>query len=255
MAEGKPLDTTAPYGSWTTFKGFIGELKKKGAPPPRIDSSVLSGKAGSAQRDIKSALRFFSLTKGDELAVTQAFRVLIDAHGDKERWPMALGILLGSYDALTAALDLNTATQQQLEDALGQSGLEGREPKVKAARFYLSVNEEAGVKLSPHFKKTRPGAGGRSVGGGKTRNKKNGGLVSEETADQDSEQKRKLPERTTEIKPLPDSEFAVLLPDDMESADIVFAVEHLIGFLRLRKRWVDGVTLTKPTEKTTTAAS
>jgi hypothetical protein len=52
------------------------------------------------------------------------------------------------------------ATQQQLTDQFRAFGIEGETVR-KAIAFYLNAARQAEIPLSPRFKTTRPGAGGR----------------------------------------------------------------------------------------------
>ncbi|MCC7053018.1 MAG: hypothetical protein IT355_07090 [Gemmatimonadaceae bacterium] len=236
MVEEKAQEITAPYGSYSTFKTFFGDIKKKGAVPPQVDSSVLSSKAGTAQRDIKIALRFFGLVTGPALESTPAMRSLVEAH-DTEAWKGAVANLYQSYEPLLQNLQMSIATQQQLEQAMERGGLKGADPKTKAARFFLALCKDAGIPVSPHFKAVRPGAGGRKVGqrNGTKKAVKTPDISSTTPADMsDSDAAR---QGLQIIRPLPDSPFAVHMPAEMQEEDAAFALRHLIDYLRLRKKW------------------
>ncbi|HCT56295.1 MAG TPA: hypothetical protein DGD08_03690 [Gemmatimonas aurantiaca] len=231
---------TAPYMSWATFVGFIAELNKKGAPPPRVDASLLTTKAGSVQRQIRGALEFFGLTSGESFEVTEKMRSLIAAYGTPS-WSQQLGSLLMSYEPLLVGLDLSSATHKQLEEALGRSGLTGASPLDKASRFFLALAKEAGQPLSPHFKSLRPGAAGRKVGGGGK--PKNGRAKTTSAESMPTGGPTTPPPGTQQIRPLPDLDFVVHLPESITEDETLFAIDHLIGYLRLRRKWFSNVKL------------
>ena len=242
MATEQKAAISAPYMSWTTFTSFIGELNKKGSTPPRIDTSLLTSKAGNVQSQIRNALAFFGLTQGAAHDVTTRLRELVAAHGNKEKWQDALQVLLLSYAPITGELDAN-ATHQQLEEAMEKGGLKGSVPKQKGARFYLSLSNEAGVKVSPHFKALRRGAQGRKVGTPRARaarqkNSSNGEGAGNGTGSPSGNGTAFVPPAGTQvIKPLPDSDFTVCLPESMTEPEIFFILTHFMDFLKLRKGW------------------
>lgn len=244
MAQDDSATLTAPYLPWSTFTGFVSELKQKGAMPDRIDASLLTTKSGGVQAQLRGALRFLGLVTGSgaNLDVTQSLRDLVAASGTAE-WKQALQLLLkNAYGKISGEIDVTRATQKQLEEAFSKhGGVTGASPIEKAARFYLAMMKEAGETLSPHFKPLRSPGVRRPPNGKKRR------------ASSD-EQKSVAPTGTSPhgessdgrpegqlIKPLPDQEFSVFLPNSMTEEEVQFAIEHLLGYLKLRKQWFKGV--------------
>lgn len=166
MANDNNLQSAA-YVSFTSFENFVKGLKET-AVPPVIDGSILTNMSGSAASQIKTALRFLVLTQvtGDKDHVTQRLRDLVEAHGNDDEWKEQWRqIVAAVYDPITKELDLTKATTQQLRDALrAKSGAAGSIDR--AMRFYISALDAAGIKYSPHFKKSRsPANGGKATSG------------------------------------------------------------------------------------------
>lgn len=234
--EEKTTRPVVPYLPWITFTGFVGELAKKGTPPPQIDSSILASKSGTDARMLRQTLDFFGLTSGEGREVTELFRRLIASHGT-DAWAQEVKHLVTSYSTVIGILNLASATQRQLEDAMEGGGLKGAAPKDKAARFFIALAKEAGVPISPHFKQLRPGAAGRKVGGSKGNGKKlKGGAVDEQPPAQNASG-FVPPANTSIIKPLPDSDFTVCLPEAMTEEEMFFVLTHFMNYLKLRKGW------------------
>ncbi len=143
-----------PYMSWATFEGILDQLAAVGIPD-QIDRSVLASRSGGDQSQFLRAARAFGLIDAND-APTDRLRALV---GQAERRPAIYKQILQENYADVIALGTG-ATQQQLTDQFREFGIEGDTVR-KAIAFYLSAARQAEIPLSPRFKTTRPGAGGR----------------------------------------------------------------------------------------------
>lgn len=153
----KSTDTTdfqPPYMSWATFEGILDQLKATGLPDV-IDRSVLVGKSGGDQSQFLRACRSFGLIDTETDQPTERMRQLVYA---EDRGPLLGEILREAYAPVVA---LSTgATQAMLEEKFREYGIEGDTVR-KAIAFYLNAAKQTDIELSPRFKSTRPGQGGR----------------------------------------------------------------------------------------------
>lgn len=147
-------DFQPPYLSWSTFEGILDQLKATGIPD-KIDRSVLVGKSGGDQSQFLRACRVFGLMDEETEQPTERMRELVTA---EDRGPLLGEILRESYPNVVALG--NGATQQMLEEKFREFGIEGDTVR-KAIAFYLNAAKQTDIELSPRFKTTRPGAGGR----------------------------------------------------------------------------------------------
>jgi hypothetical protein len=165
-------DFQPPYLSWTTFEGILDQLKATGIPD-KIDRSVLVGKSGTDQSQFLRACLHFGLIEGDTEKPTDRMRTLVTA---EDRGALLGEILRENYPNVVALG--NGATQSMLEDKFREFGIEGDTVR-KAIAFYLNAAKQTDIELSPRFKSTRPGAGGRRKR--TTRSKNNGAGKGEES--------------------------------------------------------------------------
>lgn len=146
-----------PYMSWATFESIIDGLAALGMPD-QVDRSVMGSRSGGDQSQFLRAARHFGLIDADGRP-TDRLRVYA---AQPERRPEMLREILNERYADVIALGTG-ATQQQLIDQFRAFGIEGDTVR-KAIAFYLSAARQAEIPLSPRFKSTRPGAGGRKAG-------------------------------------------------------------------------------------------
>ncbi|MET0306031.1 MAG: hypothetical protein ABW196_07365 [Solirubrobacterales bacterium] len=164
-------DFQPPYLSWSTFEGILDQLKATGLPD-KIDRSVLVGKSGGDQSQFLRACRVFGLMEEETEQPTERMRELVTA---EDRGSLLGQILRESYPTIVALG--NGATQAMLEEKFREFGIEGDTVR-KAIAFYLSAAKQTDIELSPRFKSTRPGAGGRRK---RTNRKGNNGGKPEDT--------------------------------------------------------------------------
>lgn len=153
MANGKESDNrTVPYLPYSTFKNYLGRFTVDSVPP-RIDRSVMAQMSGADQSAVRTALRFFGMVDPEQNdAVTERFRQMVSVQST-DHWGSTLSpVVEVAYRDIVKGLD-KTATPQQLEECFrDRAGVQGSVLD-KAIRFYLSIAEEAGIELSPLFKK------------------------------------------------------------------------------------------------------
>ena len=148
---------TPAYFPWQTFENFVTSLKST-AVPPVIDSSVMRSMSGSTQSMIRTGLRFLGLTtEGD--AVTEQFRKLIAAYGDKAAWHDEMSqVISDAYRIIIEGLDLDNGTEAQLMRHFREQGGASGSVLTKSVRFFLAAMRSAGWQYSPHFGVTREAA-------------------------------------------------------------------------------------------------
>lgn len=172
MAQTDDTKAVPPYGSFSTFWNYVLGLANKPLPT-HLDRSMMTGKSGTDQATIISALKFFELidtTQGNK--VEDSLIDLVQATGDARKQFLAR-LVRQSYSGQLAVSDL-PGTEAQLhksfEDEFGVTG----ETRRKASTFFLHAAREAGIEVSPHFPKPRSGQG-RAAPGKKAAKKKAGG--------------------------------------------------------------------------------
>ncbi len=148
---------TPPYTAFRTILNLI-ERMEKGAAPPRIDRSFLSGSEG-AKTQIIAALKSLGLI-GKDGEVTPKLVELVKNSATR---PNLFRALIEAHYADQIALGKVHATQRQLEESFDKYEL-GSETRRKAIAFYLHAAKYAQVPLSPNFKAPRLRSGGGNGG-------------------------------------------------------------------------------------------
>lgn len=142
-----------PYMSWATFENMIETLGARGLPD-RIDRSLLTSRSGGDQAQFLKAARAFGLID-DEGRPLDRFKAYVSQ--PERRRDILREVLTQAYPDI---VNLGTgATPAQLTTKFREFGIEGDTVR-KAETFYLNAARQAEIELSPHFKNTRPGAGG-----------------------------------------------------------------------------------------------
>ena len=150
-------DTFLPYMSWATLDSII-EQFRTGGLPGKIDRSVLPSRSGGDQSQFLRAATRFGFTDDDGVP-TERLRTYVT---EPEARPALMKTILHECYPDVVALPTD-ATPAQLNEAFRDLGLEGDTGR-KAQTFDLAAAKFAEIALSPHFKKVRPGAGGRPKG-------------------------------------------------------------------------------------------
>jgi hypothetical protein len=146
----KQQSARAPYMSYRGFRTLVGDLRQDGIPG-RFDKSYFGGQSGSLIAQTRGTLRYFDLID-DQQHPTDTLTALVTADNAAAEKAVLRKLLEAGYpDAL--ALSLN-ATAGQLADVFRQRGLSGATVQ-KAIAFYVSLADEVGVEVSPHFRKGR----------------------------------------------------------------------------------------------------
>lgn len=136
-----------PYLSPTTFLNFVDAHRR--TLPTRIDRSMMSNLSGGDQVKILRGLRFFQLID-DDGHPTDSFKRLDSLEG--EQYSSAWGTLLRhAYPDVFESIDLEKATQAQIEERFREEGIKGDTVR-KAVAFFIGMARTAGIILSPYFK-------------------------------------------------------------------------------------------------------
>jgi hypothetical protein len=159
MDEGAQSDETfkPPYMSFQTFWKFIDDLGAKPLPP-RIDRSLMATKSGTDQANLTMALTSFCLVDQDNNVLPLLQRLTSAA--SEERKAILAEMIQRCYVGPTIVAQAN-GTSKDLEDAFKDNYPSIGSPEVrrKSMTFYLHAARQAGLELSVHFPKTRPGQG------------------------------------------------------------------------------------------------
>ncbi len=141
-----------PSMSFNTFWTYISDLASKPLPPS-IDRSMMSNKSGTVQADLFGALRVFGLINDDHV-VLPTLVTLVEA--DEQARKQILGNIIRSHYEPPLRVSAQNGTENQLQEVFkNEYGLDSRDTRDKTIRFFLHAAQEAGLPLSPHFKKTR----------------------------------------------------------------------------------------------------
>lgn len=145
-----------PWMSFQTFWNFLGELAEKPLPP-KIDRSLMSTKSGTDQNNLTSTMQVFGLIDEEGRVQTELINFAIaDAEGRKtmlSKWVQE------SYEAPLRVSAANGTHQDLINAFRDELGMTGADTQRKAITFFQHAAQEAGIDLSPHFRKTRKGQG------------------------------------------------------------------------------------------------
>ncbi len=149
MAKNDDPRTIPPYLPFETFVTALAHFKAT-AVPGRIDKTAFPSDMHRLQRgQVQSALKFLSLIDDSENTRPE-LRKLVAAHGTEEWGESLVEIVFEKYARLIGDLDLDTATQKQLDDRFHAAGVSGQ-MLMKAVRFYLALMTAADLTFSPHL--------------------------------------------------------------------------------------------------------
>lgn len=239
MANGDPRGASPPYGPWSTFTSFVARLHES-VVPDAVDGTLLNNLSGSAQSELRGALRFFGLVEGDKDLVTDRLRALVPQFGDREQWREALSELVpNAYAYITEGVNLATGTRGQLDEAFRERGGISGSVKDKAVRFFLSAMAEAGQSLSPHF--GAPSANGTRASTGQGPRKTNGRRSAQKKVNTGTSEGEAAPpppaghEKVTCSIP-GGRTVHITLPADLAPAEEDFLVGYLQGYFQLRRK-------------------
>ena len=145
---GQSKRTIPPYLSIKTFHRFLESLKPI---PSRIDRSIMTGISGTVQAQLIATLTYLRLVDSSGKPEDRLVK-LIEASDELNRRNIKTVIVESAYPYLFGEFDLAKATYKQLQEKFEEQGTSGDTSR-KAISFFLSLAREAGMKLSPHFKK------------------------------------------------------------------------------------------------------
>ena len=144
----KPLP---PYVSYRTFRNFVDGLQL--GIPTRIDRSYWGERySGSNGTQLMTALRFLGLIDGNSTPMTRLTE-LVSAKGS-QRSDILKQISYGAFDFLVdGSLEPQVATYAQLEKAFYNSYNVTGDVARKCIKFFIDLESDAGVPLSPFMVK------------------------------------------------------------------------------------------------------
>jgi hypothetical protein len=152
--KGTPQKALPPYVPYKTFINFLDNLKQ--GIPQRIDRSIapFRSMSGALQGQVRLALEYLNLIN-ENGETTEGLSHLVHAEEGVKREQALKDVLIPAYPFIFEnGLDLERATQRQLEERFAQMGAGGDTTR-KCVAFFLNAARGAGIKLSPHFKKVR----------------------------------------------------------------------------------------------------
>lgn len=147
--EDKRLSSAPPYIAYRTFRNFVDSLRV--AMPGRIDRSVMHTMSGGAQGQMMHALRTMDLVSQQGLP-TETFKRLVIAEGVERQKALSTALHSGYPFLFSPSIDLATATGKQLLEQFADVPLSGDTVK-RSVSFFLAAAKDAGIALSPYFKK------------------------------------------------------------------------------------------------------
>jgi len=151
MVNDKGRKSLPPYVSYRTFRNFVDGLQL--GIPARIDRSYWGERySGSTGTQLMTALRFLGLIDGNGIPTTR-LRQLASAKG-AQRSDILKQIAYTSFDFLSErSLDPQVATYAQLEEAFYNTYQVTSDVARKCIKFFVSLESDAGVSLSPFIMK------------------------------------------------------------------------------------------------------
>jgi hypothetical protein len=141
-------EPAAMYVAWGTFKNSIMDGMAEGLPSV-IDKSIFETMAGGVQSGMMSGLKFLGLID-DDGRPTPALVKLTKAESEPDRKAALAEILNRKYGALVS-IGLDKASMKQLLDTLETTYRVSGETREKAARFFISAAQYAGIPLSRYI--------------------------------------------------------------------------------------------------------
>jgi len=151
MVNDKSRKSLPPYVSYRTFRNFLDGLQL--GMPSRIDRSYWGDRlSGSNGIQMMTALRFLGLIDNDGIPQTR-LRQLVSARGT-QRSEIMKQIAYTAFSFLAErSLDPQVATYSQLEEAFYNTYQATGDVARKCIKFFVSLESDAGIILSPFIMK------------------------------------------------------------------------------------------------------
>jgi len=151
MVNDKDKKTLPPYVSYRTFRNFIDGLQL--GMPSRIDRSYWGDKlSGSNGTQLITALRFLGLLDSDGIPQTR-LKQLVSARGTQKA-EILKQVAYTAFSFLAGrSLDPQVATYAQLEEAFYNNYQVTGDVARKCIKFFLNLESDAGIILSPFIVK------------------------------------------------------------------------------------------------------
>jgi len=161
------VGTVPPYLAYRTFTNYVDSLKANGAPPSRIDRSVLGAFSGGVQTQLISALRYLGLTTTEGIPTSNLAQLIELKETDRQEFLQRLMKQAYPY-IFDAGFTLHNATTKQLDEKF--SHVASGDTVRKCVSFFLMAAKDAGFQMSPYLKvvkaKRGPSARGRKAAPG-----------------------------------------------------------------------------------------
>jgi len=151
MVNDKSRKSLPPYVSYRTFRNFLDGLQL--GMPSRIDRSYWGDRlSGSNGIQMMTALRFLGLIDNDGIPQTR-LRQLVSARGTQKS-EILKQIAYTAFSFLSErSLDPQVATYSQLEEAFYNTYQVTGDVARKCIKFFVSLESDAGIILSPFIMK------------------------------------------------------------------------------------------------------
>ena len=151
MVNDKSRKPLPPYVSYRTFRNFIDGLQL--GVPSRIDRSYWGDRlSGSNGIQLMTALRFLGIIDSDGIPQTR-LRQLVSARGT-QRSEILKQVAYTAFSFLAErTLDPQVATYSQLEEAFYNTYQVTGDVARKCIKFFVSLESDAGIILSPFIMK------------------------------------------------------------------------------------------------------
>lgn len=140
-------EVAAAYVGWGTFKNSILDGMAEGLPNV-IGKSIFVGMAGGVQSHMMASLKFLCLIDDEGRPTAELTRLVSGAEQDQKA--VLAEILNNRYSALIS-LGLDKASMKQLTDTLERVYRVTGDTTERAARFFISAAQYAGIPLSRHI--------------------------------------------------------------------------------------------------------
>lgn len=141
-----------PYISYRTFQHFIDMMEQEGIPA-RIDRSYWGSKySGSVGTQLVGALHFLGLLDNNNIPGTR-LKELVNRRGSQRTDVLRQTTTDAYVFILGNDFDAQKATYDQIEELLHKNFQLTDDVARKCIKFFLSLAQEAGVKVSPFIQK------------------------------------------------------------------------------------------------------
>jgi hypothetical protein len=145
---------TPPYAGWGPFWTFIEELRASGHAPQVVDNTILgANRSGAARSQLLVALRFLGLVDGERHKTAKLDELVTTSDPKK-----VIGKLLLDCYGPVFDLNLNTATEAQVDKVLADMGAGTGDTLRRTRQFFIRAAQFSDLTLGPFLAKSSPSA-------------------------------------------------------------------------------------------------